>query len=219
MKIVCFSDTHGFHQYVTIPHGDLLLFGGDMCRYSTINEVKSFNNWLGTLGYPPERIVVIAGNHDSPFEDDASNARRFMTNCVYLEDSGYSIDGLNVWGSPWQPFFCNWAFNLGTQEELAEKWALIPERTDILITHGPSYQYGDKTARGERVGCKELSKAIERVKPKMHLFGHIHEDYGVFMKDETFCVNASTCNLRYQPIHPPIIFEYLNGQLNLSNMI
>jgi len=73
----------------------------------------------------------------------------------------------------------------------------IPENIDVLITHGPPFGILDKTVRGEKVGCQDLLAAIKRIKPKFHIFGHIHEDYGTVTKDETTFVNASLLNERY----------------------
>ncbi len=62
----------------------------------------------------------------------------------YLEDSSITLYGINIYGSPWQPFFCNWAFNLPRGEELASKWSAIPQETDVLLTHGAPFCHGDK---------------------------------------------------------------------------
>jgi len=97
----------------------------------------------------------------------------------YLENSGVEIDGVKFWGSPWQPEFFNWAFNLPRGRRLAEIWALIPDDTEVLITHTPPYGILDRVDSGEHVGCEDLRRALQRVKPKVHVFGHIHEDRGV----------------------------------------
>jgi len=90
------------------------------------------------------------------------------------------IEGVKFYGSPWQPRFFDWAFNLDRGEEIKKKWDLIPMDTDVLITHGPPYGILDLTHEGEKVGCEELMKAVLRVQPKIHIFGHIHEAYGEY---------------------------------------
>lgn len=218
MRVVCISDTHSFHNRISIPEGDVLLFSGDMCGRSTLEDVRRFNQWLGTLPYPKENIVVVAGNHDRPFEDDPKKAKSFMTNCTYLQDELYVVNGLKIWGSPWQPEFFNWAFNLKRGPEIKEKWDLIPDGIDILITHGPPFGIGDKAQMTmQNVGCVDLLDAVKRVNPKMHLFGHIHEGYGVFQKKDmdTVFVNASICTLQYKPIQLPLVFEYKEGKFKL----
>lgn len=75
-----------------------------------------------------------------------------------------------------QPEFHNWAFNLPRGKSCLEKWDLIPNDTDILITHTPPIGHGDFCYSGVRAGCVELLTTVqERVKPRYHIFGHIHE--------------------------------------------
>jgi hypothetical protein len=112
---------------------------------------------------------------------------------VYLQDSGITISGARFWGSPWQPAFNDWAFNLPRGKALAQKWARIPDDTDVLIPHGPPAGFGDQTGyAGNRTGCEDLLVAVERVKPRMHLFGHIHDAGGVWQHGETLIANVTT---------------------------
>ncbi|KAJ1387204.1 Metallo-dependent phosphatase-like protein, partial [Ochromonadaceae sp. CCMP2298] len=133
---------------------------------------------------------------------------------TYLEDSACSarrqgVDcGLKVWGSPWQPEFCDWAFNLPPGPRLKEKWAMIESDTDILITHGPPRGILDANSQRYHCGCADLLKAVrDRVKPRLHIFGHIHESYGTFSDGHTLFVNGSTCTLSYRPSNPPIVID------------
>ena len=95
------------------------------------------------------------------------------------------IGALRIFGSPWQPWFHDWAFNLQRGPALAEKWALIPDGVDVLVTHGPPAEILDRTVHGEEVGCRDLRDALERVRPRLHLFGHIHEAHGRLERDGT----------------------------------
>lgn len=200
------ADTHGQLEHVNIPEGDVLIIAGDVCRGRSLQELKYLNNFLGAL--PHAHKVLIAGNHDLVMEQlGRVELERIFTHAVYLEDSGVTINGLNFWGSPWQPEFFNWAFNLPIGRALAEKWAKIPDNTDVLVTHGPPHGILDLTMRGKKVGCEELLKTVKRIKPRAHIFGHIHEGYGQVKKFGIRFVNASTCTLRYQPINPPITFD------------
>jgi Icc-related predicted phosphoesterase len=205
MRIVCISDTHTRHGKLTVPDGDVLVHAGDFTGHGHENEVRRFDAWLGSL--PHRHKVVIAGNHDFCFENDPIEARSWLQHCTYLEDSGVDIDGLKFWGSPWQPRFFDWAFNLDRGAALAAKWALIPADTDVLITHGPPYGILDKTSRQEPVGCMDLLDAIERIRPRLHVFGHIHEAYGIQERGRTRFVNASACDLRYAPVQAPIVVD------------
>lgn len=188
--IVCVSDTHGFHDQTDVPDGDILLHAGDLTKHGHLGDATDFNQWLGTL--PHRHKIVIAGNHDFCFQREPDRARARLTNAIYLQDEAATIEGFHFYGSPWQPWFFDWAFNLERGPEIAAKWALIPDNTDILITHGPPLGFGDKTVRGEAVGCADLLDRIRVVKPKLHVCGHIHEAAGVVRDGATLFVNAST---------------------------
>src|SRR4051794_39961846 len=173
MRIVCVSDTHGYHELTTIPDGDILVHGGDICRHGGLEDVDEFNRWLGTL--PHKHKVVICGNHDWCFQEKPAEARARITNAVYLEDSGCEIEGLKFYGSPWTPLFCDWAFMLPRGPKMAAKWSLIPDGLDVLITHGPPEGIRDFNRTGEPCGCRDLLVRVLDAKPRLHVFGHIHE--------------------------------------------
>ena len=81
-----------------------------------------------------------------------------------------------MYGTPWQPEYCGWAFNLPRGDACAAKWSQIPDGTDILITHTPPLGYGDHCCTGVRAGCEDLLNEVQgRVRPKYHVYGHIHE--------------------------------------------
>lgn len=209
MRIVAISDTHTLHNGLqNIPDGDVLIHAGDLTNHGSIEDVEEFDRYLGKL--PHTHKIVIAGNHDFCFEKKPTEARARITNAIYLEDKGIKIDDVHFYGSPWQPAFFNWAFNLPRGAQLREKWNLIPDDTDVLITHSPPFGLGDRTYRGENVGCRELLKAVRRIKPKLHIFGHIHEAYGITTNEHTKFVNASSCNLGYQPINQPVVIDWNN---------
>jgi Icc-related predicted phosphoesterase len=190
MRIVCVSDTHSDHAKTIIPDGDILVHAGDITRHGDLADVESFNRWLGTLPHPHK--VVICGNHDFCFQDQAEAARAWMTEAIYLEDSGCEIHGLKFYGSPWQPWYGGWAFNLPRGPELAAKWAKIPAGIDVLLTHGPPEGILDQTHRGEAAGCRDLYNRVRAIKPRLHVFGHIHEAAGTYELDGILFVNAST---------------------------
>jgi len=205
MKIVCISDTHEMHGELKVPDGDILIHAGDFTGRGEARAIRKFDDWLGTL--PHIHKIIIAGNHDFLFESDPKRARALLTNCTYLEDDETDVEGLRIYGSPWQPWFYDWAFNLQRGAEIKRKWDKIPIGIDILITHGPPAGYGDECERGERVGCIELLTAIKRTKPKYHIFGHIHENPGVWTNSGTTFINASSCNLNYRIAHEPVVLD------------
>jgi Icc-related predicted phosphoesterase len=209
MKLVCISDTHSLHDRIpAIPDGDVLIHAGDCLGQGTVDNVEAFNHWLG--GLPHRHKIVIAGNHDWAFQETPALARAALTNAIYLEDSAVEIEGVRFWGSPWTPTFLDWAFMLDRGEPLAEKWRRIPENTDVLITHGPPMGIGDEVRFGgtaQNVGCADLLRRLSALSLKAHVFGHIHEGYGVYELGGVRLVNASSCTERYQPSNSPIVVE------------
>lgn len=213
MKIVCISDTHNCNAQLLVPEGDLLIHSGDATTTGTIEEVVRFNKWIA--GLPHKYKVFIAGNHDWLFERQNPLARRLLdSGVIYLQDSSAEIEGFKIYGSPWQPRFFEWAFNLSRGPELAEKWRLIPDDVEILITHGPPNGILDLVPRKrgiENTGCEELRKRVETLtghgKLKIHVFGHIHCGYGIEEQFGIRFINASTCNEAYLPVNKPIVIE------------
>lgn len=204
LTIVAISDTHGLHHLIDIPPGDVLIHAGDLSWTGELSEVAEFNAFLGTL--PHRYKIVVAGNHDLCFEQQAAAARALFTNAIYLEDESVTIEGLKFYGSPWQPRFLDWAFNLNRGAELRAKWDLIPQDTDVLITHGPPFGIRDFIVETEeRVGCQDLLEVVMQVRPRYHYFGHIHDSAGVTLRHGITFVNASICDMSYRPIHRPIV--------------
>ena len=205
VRIVCISDTHNRLARVTVPAGDILVHAGDFTGHGREPEIVAFADALRAL--PHRDKVVIAGNHDFLCQSTPARVRELLGECHYLCDAGITLGGLSFWGSPWQPEFFDWAFNLPRGPALAAKWASIPTDTDVLITHGPPRGILDRTHDGTPVGCDDLLAARRRVRPRLHVFGHIHEAYGMLERDGTIYVNAATCDLRYRPIQPPIVVD------------
>jgi len=205
-KIVCIADTHGFHRQIDIPDADILIHAGDIGIEKWPGALYDFNRWLGELPHPHK--VVIPGNHDFWIEKNVQEARQILTNCHFLIDQQVIIKGFKIYGSPWQPYFFDWAWNLQRGEQLRRVWAQIPNDTDILVTHGPPYKILDFTPHGYlHVGCEDLAKRIREIKPMLHICGHIHYSYGIESYGPTTYVNASICSESYAPINLPIVIE------------
>lgn len=206
MKFVFISDTHDQKPVDPIPDGDFLIHCGDIFGNDSVDNLVRFNGWMGTL--PHKHKIIIAGNHDFLFEKQNELARSLLTNVTYLQDEFVILENFKIYGSPWQPWFYDWAFNLQRGEPLRQKWALIPDDTDILVTHGPPYSILDKTIYdNDHAGCEELLKRVQEIKPLIHAFGHIHEGYGIIKIDGTIFINASTCTINYDPINKPVVVE------------
>ncbi|SHI53799.1 metallophosphatase domain-containing protein [Flavobacterium haoranii] len=198
MQITTISDTHGLHHQLQLSGGDLLIHAGDVCNRGTQEEAANFIDWFEKQPYTYK--VFIAGNHDFFFEHFTQQEIQNILpkNIYYLNDSSIEIEGINIWGSPITPEFHNWAFNRKIGEEINKHWQLIPNNTDILITHGPSFGLLDKTFHNQNVGCVDLLKNVERVNPKYHIFGHIHEGFGVLEHLNTTFINTSSLDFNYK---------------------
>lgn len=209
-RVCCLADLHG-HLPEKLPPCDMVLIGGDICPNGApllqsiwLNSVM--REWLERIQVP---IVGVAGNHDFVFE---AKWRHLVPKLpwVYLEDSFANVSGYKVYGSPWQGRFFDWAFNLD-EDDLARKWAFIPNDVDILLLHGPPYGIGDETSRSfgkrEHVGSPSLHEHIMRVKPKLCVFGHIHCSAGIYEHNDIIFVNAALAGEGHTPEHEPIVVE------------
>jgi Icc-related predicted phosphoesterase len=215
MRITLISDTHGRHAHFTsndhgnlLGSGDILIHAGDVSNVGRVTEIYNFLDWFSDVDYTHK--VFIAGNHDWGFEKMTEIPEIFREkNVHYLFDSMVEIDGLKIYGSPWQPEFFNWAFNLPRMgSELQEKWDLIPEGLDILVTHGPCWGILDNAPNGLNVGCELLQERVAQVSPKIHVFGHIHHSYGQKYFNGTEYINAALLDERYNPTNKPIMIDY-----------
>lgn len=208
MRLVIISDTHNLLSRMNVPDGDMLIHCGDFCGAGDMSEVQRFREDFQAL--PHKYKIVVAGNHDWPFEreHECDQARHALDDFTYLQDKGTEIEGLKLYGTPWQPAFGRWAFNLPRQSsELADKWRQIPDDVDILITHGPPHGILDRVQFGSRVGCEYLRDRVDKLKPRVHCFGHIHEAYGQEQHGNTLFVNAASVDVRYRLANPAVVVD------------
>ena len=207
MKFVAIADTHCRHHNLRLPKGDVLLHAGDISYRGGKAEVLDFLQWFAKQNF--KHKIFIAGNHDFYFEKKTPDQiHSFLPpGVVYLNNSGIDIDGVRIWGSPITPWYFQWAFNLKRGPAMHKQWQLIPEQTDILMTHGPAYGILDIVLNGNHAGCKDLLDRIDVVKPKVHVCGHIHEGYGNLVKKNTRFINASVLNESYELVNRPVSFE------------
>jgi Icc-related predicted phosphoesterase len=229
MIITVISDTHGKHNEITqdLPGGDLLLHAGDISSMGYQHEVQQFCKWFNNVENYTHKIFI-AGNHDWGFQNNVEKIMEIVNSyktVTYIQDETISVGDdkkmVNVYGSPWQPEFYNWAFNLPKNgNELAAKWDAIPDNTDILITHGPAFGVLDTVAgkMWDNLGCQLLTDKIKTIKPKIHLCGHIHSGYGYFFDGDTHFLNASVLNEAYQYTNKPLTFEW-NPDTNEINFL
>jgi len=228
IKIAFISDLHTKHDEWElimdnkgmldgIKKSDIIVFCGDMSSRGTKQECKDFLDWFNNF-CPKSQKIFIAGNHDFWWEESPEYAINDLIskypNLTYLNDSSHEIMGLKFWGSPVTPRFRDWAFNRDRGEEIMKHWNLIPHDIDVLITHGPpKYQQDllDKRFRSlwedPYVGCNDLANVVQKIKPIVHAFGHIHENFGGNEEDGIIYVNASSLNELYQPVNPPYVLN------------
>lgn len=213
MRVVAVSDLHG--ELPEIPKCDLLLIAGDVCPVWGSHALEfqwnwiesDFKDWLESV--PTKQIVGIAGNHDFIAQSYPLVMKEGL-GWFYLEDQVVVLsDGTKIYGSPWTPKFFDWAF-MKNDEDLKPHWDAIPDDVDILITHGPPRGMLDLTREKVYAGSASLASRINKsLRPKLHVFGHIHESYGQntdYMSGVTFA-NVSLMNRDYDPINPIMEFD------------
>lgn len=196
MTILHLSDTHGKHHLLTdLPEADIIIHSGDITFGGSEAEVEEFINWFKKLDY--KHKIFIAGNHDSWLYDN--HVSELPENCYYLHHSGIEINGIKFWGTP-----------LFMEEMLFEnpdhKIDLIPTNIDVLISHEPPFEILDKS--GEiKYGSQYLLGKVVEVKPQLHLFGHIHDAYGVHKTNATTFSNAAVLDEEYEMKNKPVVFS------------
>jgi len=229
MKIAMASDVHGMYQYLKYPKADVLVFAGDLLNdcpssFLQLESLDRFNTFLGKLDY--EKIFVTFGNHDFCSQDYPNQTKQLLTNAELLMDSDFEYKNVKFYGSPWQSWFYDWAWNLPKNDKqsgysAAKKlWSLIPDDTQVFICHGPPYMINDYTSRGMNVGCPILKDRLEQLnKLKLVVTGHIHTAYGMqVIKNVVYC-GASNCNERYEPVNPiqVIDIDFENGKFQFGS--
>ena len=222
MKITFISDTHTYmydsnYKELILPEGDILCFSGDiMSSGHNEGELIHFLKWFSKQ--PFRYKIFIAGNHDRFLEKYSliadENISRFQDDgVVYLKNSSFVVDGIKFYGCPYQPYFCDWAFNVPDSDKLISIYQEIPEDTDVLLTHCPPYGILDQSHRPnysnptgeEHLGSMELKivlaeKQISGCLPRVVAFGHIHGDGGKQIQiGDTLYINASLCDENYDP--------------------
>lgn len=223
-----------------LPGGDILIHSGDISSLGRKHEVEGFIDWFNKIDNYTHKIFIAGNhdmsfdrevllrtkldyfdggrnNWDTPCADGKPEwlndmlAIDLAPNVFYLENSYVMLDDLKIWGSPYSATFGHgWAFNVNRGYDSAQMWNQISDDTDIVITHGPIYGYGDMTANTyENVGCEDLYRRLKQLKTPLHFAGHIHESYGYNQTIwDGYSFNGCSCNLRYEVYNQPITFDY-----------
>lgn len=231
LKLVALSDTHNRHknikEFMNIDSmgqdkeplsGDVICHAGDATMGGTLGECERFLKWYGELNFKFK--IFVAGNHDRKFEENPQLMEQMCKDngIILLNDSGIELDGVKFWGSPVQPWFFDWAYNRArnlSEQDLYKvplikpHWDLIPEGTNVLITHSPPYGILDQCPDGRLVGCQDLLNRVNEIKPDIHLYGHIHFNANMEKHiNSTSFYNVAICNEQYIPINPVRIIDY-----------
>jgi len=221
MKITCISDTHAYHHITQIEPCDVLVHAGDYSTMGGLREISSLFDWFDRQ--PCNHVVTCCGNHDFGIQNHPDVFNQEILEPVsgkihYLELASYyfpgsvTIEGVTFTGSPWTPYYFNWAFNfprrdINSHEIAKAHWDLIPQETNVLLTHGPPYSILDKTEDGRYVGCPALNERILELSDlKAHVFGHIHKSYGQVTLGDVLYVNASQKDIDYRSHNRPFTF-------------
>lgn len=228
------SDTHSFNERIGalagevfgperfVPNGDVLIHAGDLTDTGRTEQILDAYKWLSRM--PHDRIIVIPGNHDFGFERIPglrSILDQKFPRITTLIDETTTLADLKVYGSPYQPWFHDWAYNFlpgpAGEQQAQEKWAGIPDDVDILITHGPPRGILDETLRAKHVGCPQLRERVSTLTSiKLHIFGHIHEGHGTHEDGRVLFVNACTCDHLYDPVQEPIVVDWDGAQMSVA---
>ncbi len=208
--ITLIADTHNQHQQIFIDKCDVLIIAGDYSRKNLEKEVKEFIKWLARQ--PARYKILINGNHDrfSYRHPKAFNHLIAEHEIIFLENNSISIEGINFWGSPVTVPVIDGIYNQVERKNSDRKliWDTIPDYTDIVITHSPPFGIKDAVRNNEHLGCKFLYDKILQIKPKYHLFGHIHQDYGEYESNNIHFINGAIVNNSEEVIRKPISFSY-----------
>ncbi|OHT12243.1 Ser/Thr protein phosphatase family protein [Tritrichomonas foetus] len=231
IRLLCFSDTHGRHEDIdltSLQPCDLVIFAGDFTMFGDATDASSFREWFHRIKC--QHKLLIPGNLDLTF--DSQHLEHFReriesnsdTNIplesikppflndpdfIYAEHNEVEICGLKIFASSYTPEFMDFGFQFKGSEEATKIWSAIPEGIDILVTHGPPKDACDKSSSGFRCGSDELRTAIEKVKPALSVFGHIHEAHGSTMIGETLCCNVAMVNERRQIARKPTYIDLI----------
>lgn len=213
MKVVCIGDTHGLHNQVDVPDGDVLIIAGDITSVGKLEQFQDFCDWLKNQHH--QYKIVIAGNHDVGLTNNhrPQILKMLDESAIYLEDNELFIPELGwIYGTPWSPKWEEWTvFNYPRNSiDLKQKWNSIFIKTNILIVHTPPFGILDTYSQGKHMGCEKLKDRLSYLPNlKLVIFGHAHSGYGVLQQNKTTYVNASICedNKRYQVVNKPYIWE------------
>lgn len=203
-RIVALGDSHGQHKRIKMPPGDILVHCGDFSNHGDQQNLLNFNQWLGELDYPIK--LVTPGNHDGFTQRDLLLSKALFTNATLLIDESIEVKGYKFYFSPWTPEFLNWSW-MKPRDQMNQVWDKVPEDIDVLVTHGPPKDILDVVPRpsGFHAGCEKLYEQVtSRIRPAIHIFGHLHGGHGYHRHGETDYYNVSCLDDNYNMYPNPV---------------
>lgn len=216
MRIWFISDTHGKHERLVVPGDiDAVIHCGDAANSRDLainaNEMEDFLDWWKSIPIRSGRKIYVPGNHD------VSVAAGMFPYLMPPLNESLCLGKYFVWCSPYTPRFGEgWAY-MEKRNRMDMIWSMIPEDLDILITHGPPKGILDLTRDNDsgelvQVGCKALLNTVVRTMPRIHAFGHIHDEKGilnagVFRRGNTTFVNCAVCDNRGRVINNGFVLD------------
>lgn len=210
MKLVCFSDFH-FDFRFDLPKGDILICCGDFSLRGTNEDVLTFSKFMNKASENYAHTFIVWGNHETQIECDPHYVETLLhcgpaDRIDVLNNGGVLWEGIKIWGSPLTTPFLEWAF-MSSEDKLKDIYDTISDDTDVVITHGPAFEILDQSKWGDHCGSKTLKARLEAIKPKAHIFGHIHHSYGILDDKGTKFVNCSLLNDDYVMINKPVVID------------
>lgn len=231
-KYAIISDLHGIFPKID-EQFDCLLICGDICPvqfdrdyYLCLSWLQNdFINYINNLNC--EKVIIIPGNHDFIFWNIYKNISlnskeiqkyifgdKLINKLNILIDDFIIYDNKKIYGTPWCPNLKYWVF-YGTNEILTNKFNMIPDDVDILLTHCPP-NIGNagvvlqKCKNNNRnFGCNELSNALQNKNIKYVFCGHIHSgEHSETYLNNTKVVNVSILDEFYKEYYKPTIYYF-----------
>lgn len=160
------------------------------------DDEKSLTNAIRSGDAPPaDKMQAYVRRVKDMYTNESARAAGIR----YLEEGVHSFTlsngaKLTIYASPYQPEFCRWAFAYPRSQDRFNPPLPgssnpapanpVPDypNVDIMLTHGPPAHILDRVGRDEgnhqHVGCQHLLRAAERARPRLYMFGHIHEGWG-----------------------------------------
>lgn len=230
MNILCMSDTHNHLPDLDLENIDLILHAGDYtyhAKHDYLGQLKFFENqfcpWVRNILDQGVEFYFCSGNHETFSEvyNVHSDFNDITSRCC-LDDSSVLLCNheLTIAGFPWTPRFGDWAYNADdTPDDMGHKAAMLPDRADIILSHGPVFGINDIVDQGVsygkrgnpiplgyiHCGSQELLKRVQQIQPRLFVSGHLHFNYNKIQKNGTTYVGCSLVDEQYNLCRQPVL--------------